>query len=226
MKFKLDHPHRWDLSIKQAREIQSKLAKLVILEDKLPKKIIYVAGIDVGFENAGKITRAAVVILDFNTLELIDSAIAKVVTSFPYVPGYLSFRELPAVLKAFENISVDPDIILCDGQGIAHPRRLGIASHLGVLTGKPTIGVAKSRLIGTYVEPGNKKGNKCLLYDGKDKLGYVLRTRDNVKPLFVSPGHKISHATACNIVLQCTTKYRLPETTRFAHYLASVAKDG
>ena len=225
MRLRLNHSHRWDLTIKQAKQVQTKLSRLVVTKDHLPEVINYVAGIDVGFENAGKITRAAVVILDASTLRLVDSALIRNKTTFPYVPGYLSFRELPAVIKAFEDICIKPDIVLCDGQGIAHPRRLGIASHLGVLTGLTTIGVAKSRLIGTYQEPGIKKGNKCLLYDGKDKIGYVLRTRDNVKPLFISPGHNISLQTACDIVLKCTTKYRLPETTRFAHHLASEAKD-
>ncbi len=224
MQLKLDNPHPWDLSIQQAKVLQVELASKVIIKDKLPDDIQYVAGIDVGFENNGKITRAAVVIIDFKTLEHIDSSLVRIKTTFPYVPGYLSFRELPAVLKAFENISIEPDIVLCDGQGIAHPRRLGIASHLGVLTGLPTIGVAKSRLIGTFKEPSDRKGNKSLLYDGKDKIGYVLRTRDNVKPLYISPGHKISLLTACDIVLKCTTKYRLPETTRWAHHIASETK--
>ncbi|MGD8784760.1 MAG: deoxyribonuclease V [Thioalkalispiraceae bacterium] len=224
MHFRLNHPHAWDLSIEQAKTVQTKLASKVILEDTLPKTIEYVAGTDVGFEENGKTTRAAVVILEFNSLELIDSALIKIKTTFPYIPGYLSFREIPALLKAFEKIKLTPDIILCDGQGIAHPRRLGIASHLGVLLDLPTIGVAKSRLIGTYNEPGMSKGNRSLLYAGKEKIGYVLRTRENVKPLFISPGHKISIQTACDIVIKCTTKYRLPETTRQAHNIASNLK--
>ena len=224
MQLKLDNPHSWDLSIQQAKALQTELASKTILKDNLPCDIQYVAGTDVGFENNGKTTRAVVVIIDFKTLEHIESSLVRTKTAFPYVPGYLSFRELPGLLKAFENISIKPDLVLCDGQGIAHPRRLGIASHLGVLTGLPTIGVAKSRLIGTFKEPGIRKGNKSLLYDGKDKIGYVLRTRDNVKPLFISPGHKVSLATASNIVLKCTTKYRLPETTRWAHHIASETK--
>jgi deoxyribonuclease V len=224
MYIRLSQPHPWDLSTQQARKLQESLAAKVILQDKLPDRIRYVAGTDVGFENNGKITRAAVVILDFTTLTLIDSARVKVKTTFPYIPGYLSFRELPAILKAFEQIRTSPELILCDGQGVAHPRRLGIASHLGVLLDLPTVGVAKSRLVGRYTEPGLRKGNKTLLYDGKDKIGYVLRTRDNVKPLFVSPGHKVSLTTAAKLVLKCVTKYRLPETTRCAHHLASDLK--
>jgi len=224
MRLKLAHPHPWDISIKQAKEIQLQLASLISLDDAFPKELSHVAGIDVGFEDGGKVTRAAVVILDFNSLKIVDSNLTKIKTTFPYVPGYLSFRELPAVLKAFEYITVKPDIILCDGQGIAHPRRLGIASHLGVLTNIPTIGVAKSRLIGSHKQPGQLKGDKCLLYDGEDKIGYVLRSRDNVKPLYISPGHKVSLKSTCRLVLECTTKYRLPETTRAAHHLASEMK--
>lgn len=224
MHLTLSHPHPWDLTIKQAKLVQQQLASEVILDNYLPKIIRYVAGIDVGFEDSGKTTRAAVTILEYESLKLVDSSLAKIKTTFPYVPGYLSFRELPAVLKAFDSIKIPPDIVLCDGQGIAHPRRLGIASHFGVLTGIPSIGVAKSRLIGTYKEPGRLKGCKCLLYDGTNKIGYVLRTRDNVKPLYISPGHKVSLQSACKIVLHCITRYRLPETTRTAHHLASECK--
>ena len=224
MHFKLNHSHPWDLTIEQAKQVQLQLSKKIILQDYFTKEIRYVAGTDVGFEDKGKITRAAVVILDYESLELVDSALVKIKTTFPYIPGFLSFRELPALIKALEKITYIPDLILCDGQGIAHPRRLGIASHLGVLINIPTIGVAKSRLIGTYKEPGQRKGNKSLLYDNKDKIGYVLRTRDDVKPLFISPGHKISLKSACEIVLKCTTRYRLPETTRLAHHLASNMK--
>ena len=224
MHLRLAHSHPCDLTIAQAKEIQLQLASKVILEDRLPDEIHYVAGVDVGFEDSGKITRAAVTVLKYPSLQLQESSLIKIDTCFPYVPGYLSFRELPAVLKAFEQLNLRPDIVLCDGQGIAHPRRLGIASHLGVLTGLPSIGVAKSRLIGEAREPGRQKGSKCLLYDGNEKIGYVLRTRTDVKPLYISPGHKVSLMTACDIVLKCTTKYRLPETTRTAHHLASESK--
>jgi deoxyribonuclease V len=140
---------------------------------------------------------------------------------FPYVPGYLSFRELPAVLKALEQLKTIPDMFLCDGQGIAHPRRFGIACHLGVLTDIPSIGVAKSRLVGTYQEPGPNKGDQSNLYDDDEQIGVVLRTRNHVKPLFISPGHRISMSSATQWVLNCITRYRLPETTRMAHKLAS-----
>jgi deoxyribonuclease V len=209
-----------NITIQQARQIQQDLASQVILEDQFPA-LTHVAGVDVGMLERGKITRAAVAVLSFPELDLVDQAIVKIKTTFPYVPGYLSFRELPAVLQAIDQLSVRPDMFLCDGQGIAHPRRFGIASHLGVLLDMPTIGVAKSRLIGTYVEPGPDKGDFSALYDGDEQIGIVLRTRSGVKPLFISPGHRVSIASAIQITLACTPKYRLPETTRHAHRLAS-----
>jgi deoxyribonuclease V len=209
-----------NITIQQARQIQQDLASRVILQDKF-SELTHVAGVDVGMLEQGKITRAAIAVLTFPDLRLIDQAIVKIKTTFPYVPGYLSFRELPAVLLAVQQLTVSPDIYLCDGQGIAHPRRLGIASHLGVLLDMPTIGVAKSRLIGTYQEPGHKKGNYSPLYDNDEQIGVVLRTRSDVKPLFISPGHRVSIESAIQITLACTPKYRLPETTRQAHRLAS-----
>lgn len=209
-----------NITIQQARQIQLELSQQVILKDQYSQPA-YVAGVDVGMLDDGKITRAAIAVLEFPSLVLADKSITKVKTTFPYVPGYLSFRELPAILKAIELLNIKPDIFLCDGQGIAHPRRFGIACHLGVLLDAPTIGVAKSRLIGTYREPGIEKGHFSALYDNDKQIGVVLRTRKNVKPLFISPGHRISIKSAMEITISCTTKYRLPETTRFAHKLAS-----
>jgi deoxyribonuclease V len=175
----------------------------------------------VGFEEGGKITRAAVAVLSFPDLQPLQQAIARLPTCFPYVPGLLSFREIPAVLGALEQLRPLPDLLLCDGQGVAHPRRFGIACHLGVVTGIPSIGVAKSRLIGTHPEPGPEKGSWVPLMDGDERIGAVLRTRSNVRPLFISSGHRISLQTAIDYVLACSPKYRLPETTRQAHKLAS-----
>lgn len=218
MKLHFDHP--WDVSPQQAKEIQLKLSEKVILEDRF-EEIHFVAGVDVGFEENNTITRAAIAILTFPQLELYEQAIAKLPTQFPYIPGYLSFREIPAVLKALDNIKQLPDIFLCDGQGIAHPRRLGIACHLGILTDIPAIGVAKSRLIGSHEPVPVEKGQSVELIDKGEIIGAVLRTRTNVKPLYISPGHKITLASAIHMVMQCITKYRLPETTRWAHRLAS-----
>jgi deoxyribonuclease V len=180
-----------------------------------------IAGVDAGFESQGKVTRAAVVVMSWPGLERLDQAVVRQPTRFPYVPGLLSFRELPAVLAAFGELKAGPDLALCDGQGIAHPRRLGIASHLGLWLGLPTIGVGKSRLVGTFEDPGERKGDQARLMDGDERIGTVLRTRDGVKPLFVSPGHRVSIGTAAEIVLAACTRYRLPEPVRAADRLAS-----
>jgi deoxyribonuclease V len=212
--------HPWPKSVAEARTLQDKMRHRVITRDRL-NTVRFVAGVDVGFEDSGRITRAAVVVLNFPDLEFCDQSIAQRRTRFPYVPGYLSFREAPAVLAAFERLRIVPDLLLCDGQGYAHPRRFGIACHLGLLTNTPSIGVAKSRLIGVHGEPGIKKGESVPLIDRGETVGAVVRTRDGVNPLYISIGHRISLKTAINYVVRCTTKYRLPETTRRAHRLAS-----
>ena len=217
---KSNNLHPWQVTPAEARAIQDRLRSQVETKDRLGA-VRRVAGIDVGFEEEGKITRAAVVVLEFPSLNLLEAAIARLPTCFPYVPGLLSFREIPAVLKAMEQIETAPNLLLCDGQGIAHPRRFGIACHLGILTGLPAIGVAKSRLTGTHEEPAAEKGSWAPLMDGSECIGAVLRSRNNVQPLYISPGHRIGLQTAIEYVLACTPKYRLPETTRAAHKLAS-----
>jgi deoxyribonuclease V len=212
--------HFWPVTVVQARAVQEASRGKVIARDKLGK-VRYVAGIDVGFEKNGAVTRAAVVVLDFPSLELREQTIARQPTKFPYVPGYLSFREIPAVLAALKKLKTRPDLLLCDGQGLAHPRRFGLACHLGVLTDIPSIGVAKSRLIGEHGALPEAKGNWVPLRDDGEVIGSVLRTRTGVKPLYVSIGHRVSLETAIDYVLRCTPKYRLPETTRLAHKLAS-----
>lgn len=216
----ISHKHTWNGSPREARAIQEQLRNEVILEDRFGP-VRRVAGVDVGFEDQGRTVRAAVAVLDFPGLTLNQSAIARQPTRFPYVPGLLSFRELPGVLSALGQLEGLPDLILCDGQGYAHPRRFGIACHLGVLTGLPTIGVGKTRLIGRYEEPGPEKGDWSPLMDRGEQIGAVLRTRCGVKPIFVSSGHRVSLGTAIDLVLACTTRYKLPETTRWAHRLAS-----
>jgi len=235
-----DNKDNWPDSVEQARDIQASLRKKVICKNELPS-VNFVAGVDVGFEDRGKTTRAAVAVLKYPELSLHEQAVTRTPTCFPYVPGYLSFRELPGILTSLAQLTITPDLILCDGQGIAHPRRFGLACHLGVITGLPTIGVAKSRLTGSYTEPGQNKGDWTPLFDklefsnseagksnadestqgNREIIGAVLRTRHNVKPLFISIGHRINLETAINYVLDCTTRYRLPETTRWAHRLAS-----
>lgn len=215
--------HPWAVSPALARRIQSELAREVITEDRLGP-LRRVAGADIGFADGGRTTRAALAVLDFPALSPRERILLTRPTRFPYIPGLLSFREVPALLEALDGLHTPPDLILCDGQGRAHPRRFGLACHLGVLTGIPTIGVAKSRLIGRYTEPGPGRGDWSPLVDAGEVIGAVLRTRDRTRPLFVSIGHRVSLATAIELVLACTPRYRLPETTRAAHRLASEEK--
>ena len=214
----------WPQQTAAARDIQEQLRHQVVRRDELGP-VRRVAGLDVGFEASGTVTRAAVVVLSFPELQPLDQAIARQPTTFPYIPGLLSFREVPALLAALAGLSAPPDLLLCDGQGLAHPRRFGLACHLGVMTGIPSIGVAKSRLIGSHARLGPDKGDFTWLWDQGEIIGALLRTRQAVQPLYVSLGHKISLETAIRLVLACTTRYRLPETTRHAHHLASQAKD-
>lgn len=217
-------PHAWDVTPEQAIAIQQTLRDQVVVDDDFPP-LQTVAGVDVGFEQDWTVTRAAVVVLSYPGLEVQAQNIARLPTSFPYVPGLLSFREVPAVLVALEGLTSLPDLIICDGQGIAHPRRLGIASHLGVVTGLPTIGAAKKRLFGYHADVPPQKGGWVPLRHKQDTIGAVLRTRVGVKPIYVSPGHKVSLAAAIRLVMDCTTRYRLPETTRHAHKLASPPRE-
>lgn len=218
MKLTLEHP--WDLSPSEARALQNELRSQVITEDRFETPRL-LAGVDVGFESQGTITRAAVAVMSFPKLAPVDQAIARQPTRFPYVPGLLSFREIPAILQALQQLKQPPDMLLCDGQGLAHPRRFGLACHLGLLTDIPSIGVAKSRLIGTHADLPETKGAWVPLLDKGEIIGAVLRTRDLINPLYISVGHRISLQSAIHYVLACTTRYKLPETTRAAHNLAS-----
>ena len=213
-----DHP--WDVSPKEAAAIQERLSQAVVVEDDLGP-VRTVAGVDIGFLEKNTITRAAVVVLSFPELELVDQAIVHRPTTFPYVPGLLSFREAPAALGALERLSIRPDLLLCDGQGRAHPRRFGLACHLGLLSGIPSIGVAKSRLVGEHDAVNEERGSRQPLMLEAEVIGTVLRTRTAVKPLYVSIGHRVSLETAVDYVLRCAPRFRLPETTRWADRLAS-----
>ncbi|MBW4670831.1 MAG: deoxyribonuclease V [Cyanomargarita calcarea GSE-NOS-MK-12-04C] len=218
---KIYQRHSWSLTVDEAIAIQEQLKTEVITENKFKEPVQYVAGVDMGFEANGTISHAAVAVLSFPDLQLVETSVARRPTSFPYIPGFLSFREIPAVLDALEKVKITPDIILCDGQGIAHPRRFGIACHLGVLVDIPTIGVAKSLLVGKYEELAETRGSRQPLIHKDEVIGAVLRTRTGVKPLYISSGHRISLATAIDYVMRCTPKYRLPETTRIADKIAS-----
>jgi len=211
--------HRWDLTPAEARELQQALAERVETVDRLGT-VRRVAGVDVHFPRPG-VARAAVVVLDADTLAPIDQATAEQPVSFPYLPGLLSFREIPAALEALTHLRVLPDLVLCDGHGLAHPRRFGLACHLGVALDLPTIGVAKSRLLGSHGPLADDRGSRVPLLDGDEVIGAVLRTRSGVRPLYVSVGHRCSLDTALTWVLRCTPRTRLPETTRAAHRLAS-----
>ncbi|MFZ1029090.1 MAG: deoxyribonuclease V [Limnoraphis robusta] len=217
---KIQHPQNWPETAEAAIPIQDQLKSLVVTTDQL-NSIQYVAGVDVGFLDNYSISQAAVAVLSFPDLQLQEQAITQRKTTFPYIPGFLSFREVPVILDALEKLTITPDLIICDGQGIAHPKRFGLACHLGVLIDVPTIGAAKSRLIGIHQELPPEKGSWQPLIDNGEVIGAVVRSRTNVKPLYVSAGHRISLETSIDYVLQCTPKYRLPETTRWADYLAS-----
>ncbi len=201
--------------------VQEQLRDQVVHRNEL-LEVRRVAGLDVGFPNGGFETRAGVAVLSFPDLRLLDRSLARRQTVFPYVPGLLSFREAPALLDALADLSEPPDLLLCDGQGYAHPHRFGLACHLGILTGLPSIGVAKSRLIGEHGPLGPEKGDRTPLWHQGEMIGSLVRTRRNTQPLYVSVGHKISLETAIRYVLACTTRFRLPETTRWAHRLASL----
>lgn len=210
--------HAWDLSVAEARAVQLDLAARVERADRLDA-IRVIAGVDVAY-GRGNPLKAAGVALAFDGLGTLETATVTMEARFPYVPGYLSFREIPAVLAVLERLTVRPDVILCDGQGIAHPRRCGLASHLGVVSGLPTIGVAKSRLVGVHDEPGPNRGDRVPLMDKGEIIGAVLRTRTGVKPIYVSIGHRVGLETAIRLVLACTPRFRLPETTRAADRLS------
>jgi len=212
--------HNWDVTPQEAITIQENLRHLIVSEDRFTN-VQYIAGVDVGFEEQGKVTRAAVVLLNYPELDLQEQCISRRPTTFPYVPGLLSFREVPTILVALEEIQGSIDLLVCDGQGFAHPRRFGLACHLGLLTNIPTIGVAKSRLIGEHKLVGINRGDQQPLTDNNDLIGVVLRTRSNVKPVIVSIGHMVSLTSAVNWVLRCSRTYRLPEPIRQAHRLAS-----
>jgi len=208
--------HDWDMTPAEAIALQQRLRQQVRLETH-PGPVGRVAGVDVSVK--GKRSRAAVVVLSFPDLQPADQALAELPVPFPYVPGLLSFREGPVVLAAFERLTRWPDLVIFDGQGLAHPRRLGLACHMGLILDLPSIGCAKSRLCGQHEEPGPNRGDWASLYDGDEVIGAVVRSRPGTKPLYVSPGHRVDLEQSIHYVLACCTRYRLPETTRQAHRL-------
>jgi len=215
---KITHP--WDCSPKEAMAVQASLASHVSTEGSLSGAET-VAGIDVGIRD--KRARAAVVVIGLAEMVTLEIARAERLVTFPYVPGLLTFREGPVILDALAKLTITPDVLLFDGQGRAHPRRMGLATHIGVLLDHPSVGCAKSRLCGTYKDPGPERGQHTLLYEDDEVIGAVLRTRTRVKPVFVSTGHRVSLDKAIDLVLRCGGGYKLPEPTRRAHHAASFA---
>ena len=213
--------HPWNLTPKEAIELQRELADRIVLENRLSNPVRRVAGADVSYRRHGTRFHAAVVVLSLPDLVVVDRASAIAEVRYPYVPGLLSFRELPVLLEAFRRLQTIPDLVLVDGQGIAHPRRFGLASHLGLWLELPTVGCAKSRLVGDAAEIGRERGASRPLRDKGEVIGRLLRTRTGVKPLYVSPGHLVDIPTAAELVLACGGGYRLPEPTRQAHLLSN-----
>ena len=214
----------WKVTPKDAIALQHELRKKIKIT-LLRKKIKYIGGADVSMSLFATKGFAGFVTLSFDELEEVDHAVVKDKINFPYIPGLLSFREIPMLLKAWEKLKKKPDLIIVDGVGIAHPRRLGIASHLGLVLGVPTIGCAKSLLTGVYEEPGIEPGSISYMHDKYNKeeiIGAVLRTKPGVKPIFISPGHLITLEESIKIVLGCVKKHRLPEPTRLAHNKVNV----
>lgn len=213
----------WDLTPAEAVQLQRQLAEQVRTEP-LPADPRLVAGADVSILKAQNQLIAGVVLWDLQERKVIEQQVVRAAATFPYVPGLLSFREAPAVLEAFEHLRTQPDVAMFDGQGIAHPRRFGLASHLGVLLDLPSIGCAKSRLIGAYEEPPAERGSWTDLTDRGEVIGAILRTRTTVNPLYISIGHRADLPSAIALVLACATRYRLPEPTRLAHQLVTAEK--
>ncbi len=213
---KINQLHHWNVSPKEAVKIQKSLADKILIRPR-PAHLNYIAGADIAYNKRSNYFFAAVVILDYSTLETVEIQTASGISTFPYISGLLSFREIPLLIKCFEKISIIPDVVMCDSQGYAHPRRFGLACHLGLLLNLPTIGCAKSRLIGDGKLPDYRKGNYTDLIDKNELIGAILRSKDNTNPLFISPGHLININKSVEIVLKSCVRYRIPEPTRRAH---------
>lgn len=213
--------HNWNVTVKEAIAIQNRLVGDLILTPPAGFKPRYVAGADVSISLFSKTGYAGIVVIDTMTMETVDAAATAVDVRFPYVPGLLSFREIPAIIQVWEKLTVKPDVVIFDGVGYAHPRRFGLACHGGMVLNVPTVGCAKSILVGHHANLGEKRGCKVALKDNGEVVGMALRLRDGVKPVYVSPGHMMDIPTAVNIVQSVASKYREPETTRRAHKLVN-----
>ncbi|MFC1735902.1 deoxyribonuclease V [Candidatus Hydrogenedentota bacterium] len=217
---KVNRLHDWNISYKKAVVLQIQLRSRLILNRQL-RDVRLVAGADVSCSRGDNRLYAGVVVLDAVDMSVVEEKTIVAETEFPYVPGFLSFREVPPLLKVFAELETTPDVVIFDGQGIAHPRRLGLASHAGLFLGIPTVGCAKSRLVGEYRNPGTEKGAWSSLEDKGEEIGRVLRTRGNVNPVFVSPGHLIDMESSLDLVLRMCPRYRISEPVRRAHELVN-----
>lgn len=210
------------MNLADLKDQQRSLASQIICEDQFGRSPpALIAGADVGFEQGGEVTRAAIVLLEYPSLICVEYQIARIKTLIPYIPGFLSFREVPALQAAWNTLSQKPDLVMVDGQGISHPRRLGVASHFGLLMDVPTIGIAKKRLCGHYQDLPEEVGSQQPLMDKGEQLGWVWRSKKRCNPLFISPGHRVSLDSALLWVERCMAGYRLPEPTRWADAVAS-----
>ena len=216
----------WDGDIDAARALQVELAAQVVVRDGFRQPLRTIAGFGTGFEDEGATTRAAAVLIDANSGQVLASEVARTHTRMPYISGLLSFRELPALLLALERLPQAPDVAFVDGHGIAHPRGLGVAAHFGVATGLPAVGVAKKILVGSGSEPHQMRGAYTPLRQNGTQVGWILRSKVDCNPLVVSPGHRVSMASVADLVMRFTGKYRLPEPTRLANRLASSRDEG
>ena len=216
--------HSWQLSVEQAREVQRDLARRIMI-NPLPSPIKRIAGFDVSYLKEHNTLIAGMVILEYPSLELLDQHIIREKITFPYIPGYLSFREAPALIQLIDSFADNIDVLIFDGHGLAHPRGLGIASHIGVLIDHPSIGCAKKKLVGIYEEPAHAKGSVSDLTYKDMVVGKVVRTRDRVKPVFISPGHRSDVDSSVNLIINCCTRFRIPEPTRLAHQIVTREKN-
>lgn len=221
---KIPPMHSWKLSLPRAKALQDELREEVRFRPLSLLRVRYVAGVDIATDRAANRLVAAAVVMSYPQLEMVETRVVERAISFPYVPGYLTFREAPAVIACLRAVRSRVDVLICDGQGIAHPRGLGLAAHIGLWVGIPTVGCAKSRLVGTHLPVKSERGSWTGLYMKGERIGSVVRTQDSVNPLYVSPGNLIDHASARRIVLACARRYRLPEPQRQADILAGQEK--
>ena len=217
--------HYKSINPAEAKAEQEKLRQKILIQE-LPESPTMVAGADISFNRGSDEIYAAIVIVKLPELKVVGKSLVKDQTSFPYIPGLLAFREMPVLLKAWQQIPQKPDVLILDGHGLAHPRRMGIATHFGIEVNHPTIGCAKNVLTGNHGNLGNEKGNYTELMDQSEKVGLVLRSRTNVNPVYISPGHRVSFADTYDVVMSVLTQYKLPRTTRLAHKWANKVRKG